>query len=72
VSVDDIHVMPMQDLVEHADDDCVCGPTTHPVSRNDGSYGWVVIHHSLDGRESYELPVDLRVSSPRGADDSAG
>ena len=46
-----MHVVPIADLVEHEDDDCVCGPTTEPVPRDDGSFGWVVTHHSLDGRE---------------------
>lgn len=45
------------DLVEHElADDCVCGPTAEPVKRDDGSIGWVVIHHSLDGREASERP----------------
>lgn len=33
------------------DEDCPCGPTSQPVTRDDGSVGWVVVHHSLDGRE---------------------
>ncbi|CAB4906089.1 unannotated protein [freshwater metagenome] len=49
-----VQVVPMEDLVEHAGDDCVCGPTTEPVPREDGSIGWVVTHHSLDGRELHE------------------
>ena len=47
-----LHVEPVNDLVEHMDfDDCVCGPTVEPVPRDDGSMGWLVIHHALDGRE---------------------
>lgn len=34
--------------------ECVCGPDTEAVFRDDGSNGWVVIHHSLDGREAHE------------------
>lgn len=51
-----IHVYPLGDLVEHdtGGGDCVCGPTTEPVEREDGSFGWVVSHHSLDGREALE------------------
>lgn len=47
------HVYPVNDLVEHetTDDDCVCGPSLEAVPRDDGSMGWLVIHHSLDGRE---------------------
>lgn len=51
-----VHVLPVGDLIEHEDvgDDCPCGPTTEPVKRDDGSIGWVVVHHSLDGRERGE------------------
>jgi hypothetical protein len=51
-----VHVRPVNDLVEHNTDgsDCACGPRTEPVQRDDGSYGWLVVHHSLDGRERYE------------------
>jgi hypothetical protein len=47
----DVHVVPEQDLVQHEEADCVCGPATEPVFRDDGSNGWLVTHHSLDGRE---------------------
>ena len=50
----DVHVVPIRDPIEHLDEDCVCGPTTEPVERADGSFGWVVTHHSLDGREMAE------------------
>lgn len=51
------HVFPVNDLVEHEtdSDDCVCGPTTEPVETEDGSTNWLVIHHSLDGRELDEV-----------------
>lgn len=50
-----LHVMPIADLVEHSEDeDCVCGPRTEPAQRDDGSMGWVLVHHSLDGREAHE------------------
>lgn len=50
------HVAPIGDLVEHITDgsDCPCGPRTEPVPRDDGSTGWLVIHHALDGREATE------------------
>jgi len=48
------HVWPVDDLVAHDTDDddggCVCGPTVEPVERADGSMGWVITHHALDGR----------------------
>jgi hypothetical protein len=46
----------VNDLVEHDNtgDDCVCGPEVEPVPRDDGSMGWLIKHHSLDGRELEE------------------
>lgn len=48
-----VHVFPVADLIDHDldGDECVCGPTTEPVERPDGSFGWVLVHHSLDGRD---------------------
>lgn len=56
VNPDNVHVLPMRDLMEHEDvgADCLCGPTVQPVERDDGSFGWLIIHHSLDGREANE------------------
>ena len=52
---DAVHVHPLDDLIGHdLDDDCACGPTSQPVARDDGSVGWVVVHHALDGREAHE------------------
>lgn len=53
---DTVHVYPVGDLIEHDVDggDCLCGPSTEPVPREDVSMGWVVTHHSLDGREFTE------------------
>jgi hypothetical protein len=51
-----VHTYPVGDLIEHNtdSDDCLCGPTTEPVPRDDGSFGWHILHHSLDGRELRE------------------
>jgi hypothetical protein len=50
-----IHTIPVSDLIEHeADPECVCGPELEAVEREDGSFGWLYTHHSLDGREEYE------------------
>lgn len=51
-----VHVVPIGDLIEHDSDggDCPCGPTVEPVPRDDGSMGWMHVHHSLDGREQHE------------------
>ncbi len=47
-----VHVVPVDDLVGHEpNEDCVCGPTVEAVHREDGSMGWVMKHHALDGRE---------------------
>lgn len=53
---DALHVTPVGDLIDHDTDgdDCPCGPRTNPVQCEDGSMGWVVVHHSLDGRETRE------------------
>lgn len=53
-----VHVLPIADLIEHQDEggDCVCGPTCKPLERGDGSFGWLYVHHSLDGRERGEPP----------------
>ena len=49
------HVIPINDLIDHElTDDCVCGPTAEAVKRDDGSVGWLITHHSLDGREQHE------------------
>jgi hypothetical protein len=51
----EIHVKPVGDLIEHeSTEECVCGPATEAVFRDDGSTGWMVVHHSLDGREATE------------------
>ena len=54
------HVIPVNDIIEHEDtgDECPCGPRVDPVRREDGSVGWVIVHHSLDGRELTEMKFD--------------
>lgn len=54
-----VHTYPVGDLIEHelVGDDCPCGPTVEPVHRADGTIGWHILHHSLDGRERHEPPV---------------
>jgi hypothetical protein len=53
-----LHVTPTGDLVDHdtstAEPDCVCGPEVKPVTHDDGSMGWLLVHHSIDGREQAE------------------
>ncbi|MFF6966308.1 hypothetical protein ACFY9G_23435 [Streptomyces anthocyanicus] len=50
-----LHVVPIGDQVDHetstAEADCVCGPVARPVTQAGGSVGWLLVHHSLDGRE---------------------
>ncbi|MGW3821812.1 hypothetical protein ACWEAF_05755 [Streptomyces sp. NPDC005071] len=49
----DLHVVPIGDLVEHDTvGECVCVPTDRLVKADDGSIGWIAVHHSLDGREA--------------------
>lgn len=51
-----VHIVPSGDLIEHDTDtfdaDCVCGPTTEARKGDDGSVGWVLIHHALDARKT--------------------
>jgi hypothetical protein len=53
-----LHVAPVHDLVDHdtstTEPDCVCGPEVRPATQEDGSVGWLLVHHSLDGREQAE------------------
>jgi hypothetical protein len=50
-----VHVRPLDDLIEHPQtDECPCGPACEAVPADDGSYGWMYTHHSLDGREASE------------------
>lgn len=61
-----VHVVPVNDLIDHLDEDCPCGPTVEAVFRDDGSNGWLVTHHSLDGREGREkCPHIATVTEPR-------
>lgn len=55
MGADTLHVHPLQDLVEHElTEDCPCGPEARPVKREDGSVGWLIVHHALDAREKAE------------------
>lgn len=49
-----VHVLPLDDHIEHADEECICGPTIEPIKQKGGAVGWVITHHSLDGRERHE------------------
>jgi hypothetical protein len=51
---DEQHILPIDDLIAHQPNDCACGPTPEAVPHDDGSFGWLVTHHSLDGRELTE------------------
>lgn len=60
-----VHTIPVNDVIEHeADDDCFCGPTPDPVHREDGSIGWVMVHHSVDGREFRERGEQIPKEQP--------
>lgn len=52
-----VHVVPVNDVVEHEYDDCVCGPDYQYIDPTTGEAypgGPLVTHHSLDGREHHE------------------
>lgn len=40
------------DLITHeVDADCPCLPHVVPIERDDGTIGWIVVHHAWDGRQ---------------------
>ncbi len=45
----------VEELASDSLEDCPCGPLTIPITAEDGSLGWLVTHHSLDGRELREV-----------------
>lgn len=51
------HVYPNRDLIDHdtESEDCICGPRIEHVNTR-GRDGWIITHHSLDGREKHETP----------------
>lgn len=53
---DEVHVSPLNDLVEHEFDgaECACGPDAECHTQEDGPDVWLYTHHSLDGREATE------------------
>lgn len=65
-----VHCYPVRDLIEHETDgdDCPCGPALEAVPADDGSMGWLVMHHSLDGREFVES-ARLSADVQRGTQD---
>lgn len=61
-----VHVYPTADHVDHwvGGEDCVCGPDVEPVPGRDGAVGWLITHHSLDGRERREPDSPLYRPGP--------
>jgi hypothetical protein len=56
LDADTLHVVPTNDLIEHdtsEPDACVCGPDPELVETDHGDR-WLIVHHSLDGREATE------------------
>lgn len=49
-------VVPLDDLIDHIEDDedCACGPTSMPTEGPFDSIVFMLVHHSLDGRENHE------------------
>lgn len=47
------HVWPEDDLIAHdtdfTDGPCICGPHATAVVAEDGTVGWILTHHALDG-----------------------
>lgn len=54
LGADVLHITPTDDLIAHdtsGERECVCGPR-HQLERTDDGDRWLVVHHSLDGRET--------------------
>lgn len=47
----EVHITPLNDLIDHEPENCACGPKTEPVELSDGTINWQVIHNALDGRK---------------------
>lgn len=70
-----LHVTPQHDLVDrdtsNCEPDCACGPEVRPATQEDGSMGWLLVHHPLDGREQAGRQA-CRPSPPEGQGVPAG
>lgn len=69
VDMDHVHVIPIDDLIEHEYDeegDCPCGPEVRPVEREDGSIAWLYVHNALDGRDLEEIGQGVPMENPHG------
>lgn len=47
----DVHCYPVDDIIPHEWINCACLPVTEALKRDDGSYGWLIVHNAWDGRE---------------------
>lgn len=47
----EIHIVPVDDLIKHRPLDCQCLPVTEPHETVDGTINWLVIHNAKDGRK---------------------
>ena len=57
--MDDIHVLPVNDILEHQEcADCWCDPEIEVVGAT-----LLIIHNSFDGREYKEIVEDVSVAS---------
>lgn len=57
VNGDNVHIVPVNDLMRHEPVDCACVPWVDLVEQDenyDGPDVWMHVHSSLDGRERYE------------------
>jgi hypothetical protein len=51
-----VAIYPLNDKIPHdlREQDCICGPALDPIEEG---VGWILTHHSLDGRENAEGPI---------------
>ncbi len=45
-----VHEYPINDLFKHTVDGselCICGPSSKPIGKINGKFGWYILHYSL-------------------------
>ena len=57
---DGVRVTPLDDVIEHEDIECVCGPSSEYLGTTpDGSHYWMTTHHRLGASVPYVSGVDV-------------
>lgn len=51
INGNEVHTVPVGDLIDHEYNDCACSPETIPVEAENGAMNWQILHYALDGRK---------------------